>query len=130
MDLDRPLNSDNGFITYHTLMDYIDMFIMNYMTRKHSGHYPSLRATLDMLITVIGDLKDIEIDEKDLESADPVGALIDKLHALRKEKQEVFDSRKIGLLIDEFSMEQVEEINPILTDDDINFLCSMKIKVK
>ena len=106
MDFDKPLPKVGGYVIYATLLDYLDTFVHQY-TQAHKGEYPSLRMTTDMMLNLLSDIKKAKMP--DFEYCNTMGDAIDEFedHLLalsKKGESEVFNSREVGLFVDEDGM--------------------------
>ena len=110
MDFDKPLPKVEGYILYSTLLDYMDTFIHEYTKSNPKKEFPSLRITTDMLLSLLDDMRKVEINDlgehEDLTQAREELELR-LLKFSKKTEAETFDSRKAGLFIDEVNEENV-----------------------
>jgi hypothetical protein len=103
MDFDKPLPKVGGYVIYATLLDYIDTFVHQY-TQQNKGQYPSLRMTTDMVLSLLADVKQVDLTA--FEDCHTIGDAIDTLEdklleRSKKSEDEMIDSRKVGLFLDE-----------------------------
>jgi hypothetical protein len=104
MDFEKPLKKVEGYLVYTTMLDFLETFVHEYTT-ENNGVYPSLRTTTDMLLNLLVDIRNLELS--DLSSATIADALYEFETKLMKQAekpgQEVFDSREVGLFVDEIN---------------------------
>ena len=101
------------------MLDYLDTFVHEYTTQKRGKEFPSLRITTDMLLTLINDLKNIDVSGLGDNAEDPADAieelgkrLSDYREGLSKNIEEtILDSRKLGLFLGE------DDVKPLTKDE-------------
>lgn len=111
MDFDKPLGIESGYLFYNLLMDYIDTFVFEYVSKSDGEEYPSLRVSTDMILTLFNNFSKLDIDTIDLSKEDALTTLADRVATLTEihSKSEAFDSRKLGLFVES---EDDPEIKP------------------
>ena len=118
MDFDKPLPKLAGYVVYTTLLDFIDTYVQEYTRGSKGKEFPSLRNTTDMILTLLNDIK--KLDVTGLDSIEDPGEAVEeinkRLSAFRNAQEGILDSRELGLFVEdgEFStkraaIEKVEE---------------------
>ena len=149
MDFREPLPPSTGNLTYHILMECLDTFLYDYVNKKNGEEFPSIRNILDVFLTYVRDIKDVDfsvLQSRDLEPKEMIEKISTELAKMGK--SELVDSEKLGLLetlsvkpeqkpikaTRKKSVKQPEttlEIEAFIpTEEDIKLLGSCGIKVK
>ena len=105
MDFDKPLPKLAGFVVYTTLLDYIDTFVHEYTKEKKGKEFPSMRVATDMILTLLNDIKNIDVSGLDY-IEDPSEAIEEigrRLQAFKDSaaEQKVVDYRELGLFVED-----------------------------
>ncbi len=107
MDFNKPLKRLEGFVVYTTLLDYIDTFVHEYSASKSGKEFPSLRETTTMILTLLEDLKRVDIsdlkEDKDTNIAEVLETVGQRLADTRKEVEAIEAKMQVLFTEQEFA---------------------------
>ena len=137
MDFNEPLPPATGYIVYHVLMEYIDTFVYEYCHRKQGREFPSLKNTTDAFLTLMRDIKEVNLDailDKSLSTEEVIDIISSELSKLSG-KTDLVNLESLDLLKANNKKEQSEIKNVIekpikFTKADIKLFGSCGIKIE
>lgn len=147
MNFENPMSTNQGYIVYNLLLDYIDSFIASYVEKSDNHEYPSLRETTNSVLAFMEEFHNLEFPETEFKAEKTIATIITVLKELHNNKQhKTIDSKKLDLFTDNNSnLAQVKSVtNPRSMDttevnhkplriggkDDIKWLASVGISLK